>query len=338
MSSRRPGRHTGMATTTTDAVVDRAAAGDETAFAELTSRHRRELHVHCYRMLGSFDEAEDLVQETFLRAWRKRESYAGRATFRAWLYGIATHACLDALERRKRVPQGPAGEVLWLQPYPDALLEELPDPGDGPDAVVQARETLELAYLVAVQHVPPRPRAVFVLRDVLGWSAPDTAELLGCSVATVTSGLQRARETVRRHLPERRAAWSADSDADAAQRELLARYVEATERGDADMLAATLAEDLTWAMPPYPGTTTTRDAALAAWASGGFGTPEWGPMRCVLTRANGQPVVANYIRRRGEDTFRPMALDVLRIEQGLVADIVTFGPSEFARFDVPETL
>src|SRR5690349_6669884 len=152
---------------------------DEPAFAGLAERHRRELHVHCYRMLGSFEDAEDTVQETFLRAWRRRETYAGRSTFRAWLYRIATNACLDLLAKRRPEP-ATGGEVLWLQPYPDRLLDELPaGDGDGPEAVAVARETIELAYVVAVQHLAPRPRAVLILRDVLGWPAKDVAELLG---------------------------------------------------------------------------------------------------------------------------------------------------------------
>ena len=145
---------------------------DETAFSALVERHRRELQVHCYRMLGSFEEAEDLAQETFLRAWRRRETYAGRASLRAWLYRIATNACLDALEKRPRQPSE-NGEVLWLQPIPDELLAELPSEGDEPDAEVVARETIELAFMVAIQHLPPRTRAVLILRDVLGWRARD---------------------------------------------------------------------------------------------------------------------------------------------------------------------
>jgi RNA polymerase sigma-70 factor (TIGR02960 family) len=163
---------------------------EEPAFTELVERHRRELHVHCYRMLGSFEDAEDTVQETFLRAWRRRETFEGRSTFRAWLYRIATNACLDLLAKRRPEP-ATDGEVRWLQPYPDGLLDELPSgDGDEPEVVAVARETIELAYVVAVQHLAPRPRAVLILRDVLGWPAKDVAELLGDSVKSVNSALR----------------------------------------------------------------------------------------------------------------------------------------------------
>jgi RNA polymerase sigma-70 factor, ECF subfamily len=186
-----------------------AAAGDEAAFAELTERYRRELQVHCYRMLGSFEESEDLVQETFLRAWRRRGTFQGRSTFRAWLYAIATNACLDALERRPRLVSKHAGaeslaEIPWLQPYPDQLLEGIASSEDEPDAVLVAKETIELAFIAAIQLLPPRQRVALIARDVLGWSAAETAALLEVSVAAANSALQRARATMREHLPRRR--------------------------------------------------------------------------------------------------------------------------------------
>ena len=196
---------------------------DEPAFSGLAERHRRELHVHCYRMLGSFEDAEDTVQETFLRAWRRRETFEGRSTFRAWLYRIATNACLDLLAKRRPEP-ATGGEVLWLQPYPDRLLDELPaGDADEPETVAVARETIELAYLVAVQHLAPRPRAVLILRDVLGWPAKDVAELLGDSVNSVNSALQRARAGMREHLPAERQDWTGGEE-DAGTRELVRRY------------------------------------------------------------------------------------------------------------------
>jgi RNA polymerase sigma-70 factor (ECF subfamily) len=182
---------------------------DEAAFAELAERHRGELRVHCYRMLGSFDEAEDLVQETFLRAWRAREGFEGRATFRSWLYRIATNACLDFLDGHERRPRpyavppligagDPPAEIPWLQPYPDRLLDDLPE------AAVVEKETIELAFLAAIQHLPARQRAALVLRDVLGWSASETAAALDMSVAGVKSALQRARPVLQELLPRRR--------------------------------------------------------------------------------------------------------------------------------------
>src|SRR4051812_12031139 len=191
---------------------------DETAFGARVERHRRELHVHCYRMLGSFEESEDLVQETFLRAWRGRETYAGRASLRAWLYRIATNACLDALDKRPRTPTA-NGEVLWLQPYPDAALDELADPGD-PESATVAKETIELAFIVAIQHLAPLQRAVFILRDVLGLSAKEPSMTLETSVPAVNSALQRARAAMREHLPEQRTEWTPGTDVSAAERQL----------------------------------------------------------------------------------------------------------------------
>jgi RNA polymerase sigma-70 factor (ECF subfamily) len=302
-------------------------------FETLIERHRRELQVHCYRMSGSLDEAEDLTQETFLRAWRFRESYAGRASLRAWLYRIATNVCLDALERRPRVPTAD-GEVSWLQPIPDDLLLAAPDETD---AEVVARETIELAFLVALQHLPPRPRAVLILRDVLGWRARNTAELLETSEASVNSALQRARAGLKEHLPERRSEWSAD--ASPADRALVARYMEASEAGDIPALKALFTEDLRFSMPPEPGMFTGRETIVAFWEDGGFGDPErLGEFRCLLTRANGQPAVANYLRKPGGSTFEALALDVLTVHGGAITEIVTFAGSLYPRFGLPETL
>ena len=310
---------------------------DETAFGARVERHRRELHVHCYRMLGSFEESEDLVQETFLRAWRRRETYAGRASVRAWLYRIATNACLDALDKRPRTPTAD-GEVLWLQPYPDALLEELPDGREGPEDVTLSKETLELAFLVAIQHLGPLPRAVLVLRDVLGCSARETASLLETTEASVNSALQRARAGLREQLPERRAVWAPGAEPTAAERELLDRYVELSERADAQGLAALLHEDVRFTMPPQPGTWVGRDRVVDSWVEGGFGEGMFGSMRCVVTRANGQPAVACYVRRPGDDAYTPLAIDVLRIEEGAVKDITTFDGALFGMFDLPPRL
>jgi RNA polymerase sigma-70 factor (TIGR02960 family) len=314
---------------------DIADARDESAFTAVVERHRRELHVHCYRMLGSLDEAEDLTQETFLRAWRKRDTFQGRSTLRAWLYRIATNACLDALERRPR--RATTAEVPWLQPYPDELLENIPAPGDEPDAVVVARETIELAFMVAVQHLPPRPRAVLILRDVLGWSAKDTAALLETSVPAANSALQRARAAMAEHLPERRAEWASGADPAAAERELVQRYIDASEEGDAHAIAALMREDARFSMPPEPGVWEGRDAIAAFWVEGGFGTAEFGRLRCLTTRANHQPAVANYVLRAGDDTYRPLAVDVLRIEEGAIAEIITFGPDVYPALGLPAT-
>ena len=196
MSLRGPRRHTNMNSTTqhSNSQLDRHS------FTASAERYRRELRVHCYRMLGSFEESEDLVQETFLRAWRRRETFEGRSSLRAWLYKIATNACLDALDKRPRTLSS-TGEVLWLQPYPDELLEEPGGEGDDPEAAVVSKETIELAYLVAIQRLVPLQRAVLILRDVLGCSAKETADVLETSAPAVNSALQRARATMSQYLP-----------------------------------------------------------------------------------------------------------------------------------------
>src|SRR5688500_2857840 len=237
------------------AAVAAARASDESAFAELVESYRRELQVHCYRMLGSFEDSEDLVQETFLRAWRKRASFEGRSSFRAWLYRIATNACLDALERRPRVAAErdgaqPVAEIPWLQPYPDQLLEGIAASDAEPEAEVVAKETIELAFIAAIQLLPPRQRAVLIARDVLGWSAAESAALLDVTVAAVNSALQRARATLKQHLPRHRLDWAPGSEPSREERELLQRYMDASERGDAEAMIELLREDAFFAMPP----------------------------------------------------------------------------------------
>ena len=307
----------------------------ESEFGALVEPHRRELHVHCYRMLGSFEDAEDQVQETLLRAWRGRDGFQGRASLRTWLYRIATNACLDALDRRPRPAISAAGEVPWLQPYPDALLDEIPDRRADPHDAVVERETIELAYVIGLQHLPPRTRAVLLARDVLGWSARDTAEMAGITVAAVNSALQRARAALRRALPERRAEWPAGTDVSAAERELLRRYIETSDAGDAEGLAATLHDDLVFSMPPDPGVFRGRDEVVQGWIKGGFTELD---MHCLPTRVNRQPAVGVYLRREGEDVHRSFAVDVLRIGEGRVDEIITFPAADLTPFGLPATL
>jgi RNA polymerase sigma-70 factor (ECF subfamily) len=318
-------------TPTTDTQLDRAA------FSAGVERHRRELHVHCYRMLGSFEESEDLLQETFLRAWRRRETFEGRSSLRAWLYKIATNACLDALDKRPRAATAD-GEILWLQPYPDNLLDELVTEDAGPEAAVIARETIELAYLVAIQRLVPLQRAVLILRDVLGCSAKETADVLETSVPAVNSALQRAHAAMKDNLPERRSEWPADVDATAAERRLLERYVEHSENPDPAGLKALLSEDVRFSMPPQPGVWQGRDHVVDAWVSGGFGTEPFGELRCVVTHANRQLAVANYVRGPGAERYSPLALDVLELADGEIVDIVTFDGAVFGWFGLPETI
>ena len=322
-----------------------AAAGDESAFAELTERYRRELQVHCYRMLGSFEESEDLVQETFLRAWRRRGTFEGRSTFRAWLYAIATNACLDALERRPRLVSTRAGaqplaEIPWLQPYPDQLLEGIASSEDEPVAALVAKETIELAFIAAIQLLPPRQRVALIARDVLGWSAAETAALLDVSVAAVNSALQRARATLKKHLPRRRLDWTQGSDPTEEERALLQRYVDATERGDAAEMVELMREDAFFAMPPEAEWYVGRVEIVDAWVKGGFGSESFGHLRCLLTRVNAQPAVAVYLRRPDEPEYRPLAIDVLRIEAGQVVEITAFDLDDalLAGLGLPPTL
>jgi RNA polymerase sigma-70 factor (ECF subfamily) len=315
-----------------------AMAGDAAAFAAVTERHRRALHVHCYRMLASFDEAQDAVQECFLHAWRSRESFDGSALFRAWLYRIATHVCLDLLRRRsRRLPAlHTVADVPWLQPYPDRLLDEVAPRDDEPDARAVERETIEIAFLTALQALPPRQRAVFIARDVLGWPASETAALLQTSVAAANSALQRARATMQERLPARRGDWTSTAPS-AQEQELLARFIDAHERCDAAAALAIASEDIRIAMPPYPHRFAGRDA-LAPLLERAFGAERDGEWRLLPARANRMPAAASYLQRPGDNAFRAFKLDVLRIESGAIAEITTFGPALFPHFGLPPAL
>jgi RNA polymerase sigma-70 factor (ECF subfamily) len=317
---------------TTDEIVISAIGGDESAFATLTERHRRELHVHCYRMLASFDEAEDAVQETFLRAWRNRESFEGESLYRAWLYRIATNVCLDMIRSRSRRVSElcSMAEVPWLTPYPDRLLDEIAPNDEQPDAAIVARETIELAFLAAMQVLPPRQRAALILRDVMGWPAIETASLLETSVAAANSALQRARATMQEHLPSHRLDWSA-SEPSAEERMLLERFIDAHERCDAVAAVAIASQDLRITMPPYP-------YLFAPLLERAFGPERDGDWRLVATQANRMPTAASYLRKPGDTEFRAFKFDVLRIEEGAIAEITTFGPELFPAFDLPPTL
>jgi RNA polymerase sigma-70 factor (TIGR02960 family) len=321
-----------------DELVAAGNAGEESDFAALTERHRRELHVHCYRMLASFDEAEDAVQETFLRAWRSRHSFDGSSLVRAWLYRIATNVCIDMLRQKSRrlTTMASFAKVPWLQPYPDRLLDEIAPSDDQPDAVVIERETIELAFLAAMQVLPPRQRAALIVRDVLGWPASETASLLETSIAAANSALQRARATMQEHLPARRSEWSA-GEPSAEERALLDRFIDAHERGDAVAAVAIAAQDIRVTMPPNPFSFDGL-AAIAPLLERAFGEERDGDWRLVPTRANRMPAAASYLRRPGDSEFRAFKLDVLRIDHDLIAEITTFGPGLFPAFDLPPTL
>ena len=318
--------------------MNQPAIADETTFEAHAERHRRELHVHSYRMLGSFEEAEDAVQETFLRAWRSRDTFDGSAAFRAWLYKIATNVCLDAIRRNNRRPKSRSldslGEVPWLQPYPDRLLDEIAPSEAEPDAVAVARETIELAFLAAIQLLPPRQRAVLILRDVVEWSARETATLLEMSVPAVNSALQRARATMAANRPHGRVGRP-PAKPTPEELDLLRRSIDAHERADVAALAEMLRDDVRIAMPPMPFWFNGKDMFVPGLEAGLKDPGEW---RLVPIGANRMPASASYLRAHGDSVFRAFKLDVIRFEGGKVAEITTFGGSLFPAFGLPTTL
>jgi RNA polymerase sigma-70 factor, ECF subfamily len=315
-------------------------------FDDLVRRYRRELHVYCYRMLGSFDEAEDHVQEVFLRAWRSRERFRGGSSPRTWLYRIATNACLDTLRRDARragpapssAPAGSGPSVAampWVQPYPDSLLDEVPADLPGPEAVAVSRETMSLAFLATLQLLPPRQRAVLILRDVVGWPAADVAGLLDMSVPAVNSALQRARTTLRDRWPGGRLDWAPAAEPDPEQRRLLQRFIAAHEQADPEALIAVLRHDVRLAISQvgeWNGLPEVGDALRD-------GMNALGQWRLLPIMANGQPGAAGYLRRPGETAFVPFVLTVLRIEDDHLVDIAAFEqPSMFTAFGLPASL
>jgi len=338
------------ATDTLPTLLEPAKKGDRDAFQRLAEPYRRELLLHCYRMVGSLHDAEDLVQETFLRAWRGLNGFEGRSSFRAWLYRIATNACLNALVSRARrvLPEmqdrpsdqmpsgGPATEIAWLEPYPDTALEGIADAAPGPDARYEMREAVQLAFIAAIQYLPPRQRAVLLLRDVLGWSAAESARLLDTSVASVNSVLQRARATLEKRLPAGRpSAPPAPND---RHRALLDRYVRVWESADVDGFVALLREDAVLSMPPwrewYVGREAIRTFFAWAWRSGGHG-----PFRLVPTAANRQPAFAFYKRGHGGPEWRAHALHLVTLRDESIAALTFFvGPQLFGAFGLPAVL
>ena len=318
--------------TATERKLLRAAqTGDEDAFALLTRRYRRELQLHCYRLLGSVDDAEDAMQDTFVRAWRRLPRYQERSAFRAWLYRIATNVCLTSLARRGAGTRDRSGS---LTPYPDDLLDQLPEPEAGPEAQVETREAVELALLAAIQTLPPRQRAVLVLCEVLGWSAAEVAAALETSTASVNSALQRARATIERERTAGRLPRAHRPASSRTERELLDRYVNAWSSVDITALGALLAEDALVTMPPAPAI-----AGRAAIAEFFATVPMDGRLdriRLVETRANRQPALAAYADDRGDGMFHAYGIMVLGIEDDLVVSIAGFpGPEQFEAFGLP---
>ena len=327
-------------------------AGDELAFQRLTDRYRRELLVHCYRMLGSVHDAEDVLQETLLRAWRGLESFQGRSALRPWLYRIATNACLDAIasRRRRALPNGthPAGETgkpfpapvtepLWLEPLPDTLVDLRP--AVNPEAHYDARESVALAFLATLQTLPGRQRATLILRDVLGWRGSEVADLLGTSVAAVNSALRRARVSMKAYEADRTSSTTAAADSDKTAA-LLSRYVDAWQAADAAGLVALLREDALITMPPLPLWYHGRTAIQWFFATQLFAGQTRDHFRLVATHANGSPAFATYQRDEAGE-YRLGALQVLSIEADRITEIHDFlaiGDQPYPGFDLPPSL
>ena len=338
-----------------DGEIERLAAaqtGDERAFEELTQPLQRELHVHCYRMLGTLDDADDALQETFIRAWRHLNRFEPRAPFRAWLYQIATNACLTMLARRARrrevalmAPEDGRedtspreGEPVHLQPYPDHLFEELSSHLPGPEATIERREGIELAFVAAVQFLPPRQRAALLLRDVIGYSAAEVAPILETSIAGINSALQRARVTLEQARANSRVTRAHIPPSATTEKALVDRLVTAWHDADVPSIVAILTEDALFSMPPLPEHFVGRDAIAAFLATG----PAQGRLdrfRLVPTRANHQPALAAYWRDADEGAFHAHGIVVIAITGEEIASLTRFGdPALFAHFGLPMTV
>jgi RNA polymerase sigma-70 factor (ECF subfamily) len=330
----------------TETTLARARAGDEAAFRELTEPYRRELQVHIYRIVGSLQDAEDLLQETLFAAWRGLAGFQERASLRAWMYRIATNRALDALRANRRQPEEqpmPAmpeptrwNEPVWLQPYPDALLAGIPDETPGPDARYETKESIELAFIVGLQHLGPQQRAVLVLRDVLGYRAAEVAEMLDTTETSVNSLLRRARAAFDTRLPAagRDRAPIPSSD---RERDIVARFAATVENGDIDGMVALLTDDAWVTMPPLPHAYQGREA-IGAFLRGSA-ERRGAELRVVPVRANGQPAFGCYLPASGTGVARAYALFVLTLADGGISAITWFADSStFAHFGLPRIL
>jgi RNA polymerase sigma-70 factor, ECF subfamily len=326
-------------------------AGSEADFERAVEAHRPALQAHCYRMLGSLHDAEDALQETLLRAWRALPGFEARSSVWTWLHRIATNVCLDAIARRpKRVlpidygppsPAGgaeadqPIGRLMWIEPFPDEHVG-LEDGYASPAARYEQREAVELAFIAALQHLPPRQRAVLILRDVLGFSAKEAAESMETTVAAANGALQRARRAVDERLPDASQQATLRSLGDHRIRDLVERFSSAFESGDVDAILGMLAEDATFAMPPYPTWRRGRDAIADSWLMPGGPGPR---LRYAPTRANGHVALGTYLLDREAGGYLPLALDVLTLRGGLITDVIAFRtPEIFPRFGLPDQL
>ena len=331
----------------TERTLSRARAGDEDAFRELIDPYRGELQLHCYRILGSVQDAEDLLQETLLAAWRGLERFDGRSSLRTWLYRIATNRCLNALRDKGRRPREvPAmaeppeptrrSEPLWLEPYPDTLLDTVADTSPGPEARYDFREAVGLAFMTALQRLPARQRVVLVLRDVLGFRAAEVADMLDTSEVAVKGALQRARGTLETRPPGRDPSQTS-LPRSPRERELVGHFADAVESGDVDRVVSLLTDDAWLTMPPQPFEYQGH-AAIASFLHDRAAL-RGRPLRLVPTRANGQPAFGCYLPDPQAATARPYGLMVLTVEGDQVSAITWFGDSGvFAHFGLPSTL
>jgi len=325
------------------ALIEGARRGEGHAFGRLVDAYRPELHAHCYRLLGSVHDADDALQDALLRAWRGLPGFDDRRPMRPWLYKIATNVCLDLIAQRPRrwLPVGydPAGggerPPIWVEPYPDEQLG-LQGGYASPEARYEQREAVELAFIAALQYLPGQQRAVLILRDVLGFPARDVAGVLETTPASVHSALQRARQTIRARLPGQSKQEALRSLGDARLRELARRLTDALEAGQVEAIVAMLAEDATFAMPPYPDWCRGRDALSRSWLMPA-GSPTG--LRYLSARANGQLALAAYKLDRRQGCYLPVALDVLSWQGARISAITAFRtPEVFQRFGVPERL
>jgi RNA polymerase sigma-70 factor (ECF subfamily) len=329
---------------TTD-LITRARAGDGDAFRALTEPHRRELHVHCYRMLGSFQDAEDALQDTLLAAWQGLRGFEGRASIRTWLYRIATNRCLNALRTASRRParewsiqevEPPEptrlGEVVWLQPYPDALLEGAINAPLGPEARYEQTEAISLAFVTALQVLPARQRAVLILREVLGYHADEVADMLDSTVDSVNSALKRARAGLQRRLPPTGHGDPAPDSA--AEQALVGKLAVAYQSGDVDALVALLTDDVLLSMPPLPLEYLGRDAVTRFFAS----ILQHRTFDVVPTRANGQPACGTYLRAPAGGVRHGTGLDVLTLTGDRICAIIHFDNGVLPSFGLPRSL
>lgn len=328
-------------------LLNLAQSGDQAAFAQLTDGYRRELRLHCYRILGSTQDAEDALQETYLGAWQALANFEERSSLRTWLYRIATNRCLNMLRSARRRPEvvaslnqstlepTRAGEVVWLEPYPDILMDGLADDSPGPDVRYETRESVSLAFITVLQLLPPRQRVALVLRDILGYTAHEAAEMIEATEASVESALKRARISLHDHLAEtdREPPPVPNSP---VERNIVARVTTAFETGRVEELLALLTEDVSVTMPPVPGECENREEAERYFRTTSFRPGR--STRTVATRSNGQPTLATYVRDPQTGLYHASGIAVLTLSGSLISAVTIFGKDVLPSFGLPRVL